>query len=123
MDLGQTMGKRNLFLYFKLADNNEAVYPIRALRSLSCSTDGKLDFYFDTANFLGTSTTTTTDVIRCSITADTEVATMQGFADLVNNNWNKKINKQVDYIIVGDQIAGKYCHANITAVDSITRAE
>ena len=116
------MGKRNLFLYFKLADNNEAVYPIKALRALSCSTDGKLDFYFDTANYHPDTTTATTDVIRCSMTADKEVETMQAFANLVNDNWNKKMNKQVDYIMVGDEIASKYFNANITAVDSITRA-
>ena len=120
---GTNMGlPEEYFLYFKLADNNEAVYPLSALRSVSCTADAKLDFYFDTANFLGTSTTTTTDVIRCSITADTEVATMKAFADEVNGNFHKYANSVGNYLIVGDQVAGSYFHANVTAVDSITRA-
>ena len=114
-------GRKNLFLYFKLADNNEAVYPVSALRSVSCSTDSKLDFYFDTSSYTPGTTNSTTDAIRLSITADTEVAIMKDLADLINNNWSKKTNKQIDYVIIGDQIATEYWHANITAVDSITR--
>ena len=89
---GTNMGlPQEYFLYFKLADNDEAVYPLSALRSVSCSTTDKLDFYFDTANYLPTgSTTTSTDFIRCSITADTEVAIMKAFADEVNGKTEVK---------------------------------
>ena len=121
---GTNMGlPEEYFLYFKLADNNEAVYPLSALRSVSCSANAKLDFYFDTANYLPTgSTTTSTDVIRCTITADTEVAIMKAFADEVNGNYYKNRGKADNYLIVGDEIASAYFHASITAVDSITRA-
>tara|TARA_R110000744_G_scaffold92964_1_gene179768 strand:- start:104 stop:487 length:384 start_codon:yes stop_codon:yes gene_type:complete len=121
---GNNMGlPQEYFLYFKLADNNEAVYPLSALRSVSCSADSKLDFYFDTANYLPTgSTTTSTDVIRCSITADTQVAVMKAFAAEVNGNLHKNRGKAGNYLIVGDEIASAYFHASITAVDSITRA-
>ena len=121
---GTNMGlPEEYFLYFKLADNDEAVYPLSALRSVSCPTNAKLDFFFDTANFLPTgTTTTTTDVIRCSITADTEVAIMKAFADEVNGNFHKYPNKVSNYLIVGDEIASNYFHADVTAVDSITRA-
>jgi len=121
---GTNMGlPQEYFLYFKLADNDEAVYPLSGLRSVSCSADAKLDFYFDTANFLPTGTTsTTTDVIRCSITADTEVAIMKAFADEVNGNFYKNRGKAGNYLIVGDEIASAYFHADVTAVDSITRA-
>lgn len=121
---GTNMGlPKEYFLYFKLADNDEAVYPLSALRSVSCSTNAKLDFYFDTSNYLPTgSTSTSTDVIRCTITADAEVAIMKAFADEVNGNYYKYKNKADNYLIVGDEVAGAYFHASITAVDSITRA-
>ena len=114
---------KEYFLYFKLADNNEAVYPLSALRRVSCSANAKLDFHFDTANFLPTgTTTTTTDSVRCSITADTEAAIMKAFAAEVNGNMHKYKNSVGNYLIVGDQVAGSYFHADVTAVDSITRA-
>lgn len=121
---GTNMGlPKEYFLYFKLADNDEAVYPLSALRSLSCSANAKLDFYFDTANYLPTgSTSTSTDVIRCSITADTEAAIMKAFAAEVNGNMHKYKNSVDNRLIVGDQVASSYFHADITAVDSITRA-
>ena len=98
---GTNMGlPEEYFLYFKLADNDEAVYPLSALRSVSCPTNAKLDFFFDTANFLPTGTTTTT----------TDV------------NFHKYPNKVSNYLIVGDEIASNYFHADVTAVDSITRA-
>ena len=94
---GNNMGlPQEYFLYFKLADNNEAVYPLSALRSVSCSADSKLDFYFDTI--------------------------MKAFADEVNGNLHKNRGKAGNYLIVGDEIATAYFHANVTAVDSITRA-
>ena len=113
---------KEFFLYFKLADNNEAVYPLSALRSVSCSTSEKLDFSFDTASYDPDSTAATTDVIRCSITDDKEVTIMKAFADEVNGNFHKNRGKMNNYLMVGDQVAGVYFHANITAVDSITRA-
>ena len=113
---------KELFLYFKLADNNEAVYPISALRRVSCTNSVQLHFLFDTANFIPTSTNTTTDFVDLAITEYTGVEIMKAFAAEVNGNFSKYKHKAPNYIMVADAVSGTYLHADITGVNSITRA-
>ena len=114
---------KDFYLYFKLADNDEAVYPVSALRSVSCTGNTAIDLYFDPGILNPTGTDAQIDKIILTHTAGTELTVMKELADAINGNFGRiRSNKQDNYVMIADQIAGVYFSTSVTAITHITRS-
>ena len=78
-------------------------------RGMSHTADDDIEVYFQSATDASAS-----DVVLLSCTDEKHVEAMKGLAGAIHGSASKP------FTVVADDVASKYCHENVTAVESIT---
>ena len=78
-------------------------------RGMSHTADDDIEVYFQSA-----SDASAYDTVLLSCTDEKQVEAMKGLAGAIHGSAAKA------FTVVADDVAGKYCHPNVTAVESVT---
>ena len=78
-------------------------------RGMSHTADDDIEVYFQSA-----SDASAYDTVLLSCTDEKQVEAMKGLAGAIHGSAAKA------FTVVADDVAGKYCHLNVTAVESVT---
>jgi len=101
-------------LIFIAAADDAAAYPVSRLLGMTVAADATILMQFESSIGSGGTDGASSDILSLTVTANTELVVFKALSEAIEGA--KRNMKNKGFLVIADDVASTYLHANITAV-------